>query len=212
MAFKFRFIPWTEPRCRHSATINNGRRSMLSLGSSVALGFILLAAAGAWAQHCPFDGSSILVVEVKDAETQARIEGLRLTIVDQNGDLVVQETQERIGSEYIEIPLVFIANPPRTDPNWEPYQFKKIRYSFAGDNYILPLRRHQKDEIYVIKIEDIDGEENGSYPCSIRVVQFSDYFPLCGNVGWPNIPNNPQTLPPKDEFDHTISIQLKRRR
>jgi hypothetical protein len=162
------------------------------------------------AQHCPFDGTAILVADVRDAETREPIKGLRLTIVDEDGRQVLQKKQEYIGSEFIEAPLVFCENPARTDPDWRPYEFKKIRYSFAGDNYILPVARHHGEAARLIKVEDVDGEANGRYLCGLHVVKAGDYFDLHGNVGWPKIRNQPETLPPSEEFHHTILILLER--
>lgn len=176
--------------------------------------FVLVAlfvwTAGAWAQHCPFDGTAILVVDVRDAETREQIRELRLTIVDEDGRLVLQKSQAHIGSEFTEVPLVFYRNPARTAPDWRPYEFEKIRYGFAGDSYILPLARYRGSEVRMIKVEDIDGEANGGYHCGIHVVKADDYFDLHDNVGWPNIRNNAETLPPREEFHHTILILLER--
>jgi hypothetical protein len=177
-----------------------------------ALAALFIWVAGAWAQHCPFDGTAILVVDVRDAETREQIRELRLTIVDEAGRLVLQKSQAHIGSEFTEVPLVFYRNPTRTDPDWRPYEFEKIRYSFARDDYILPLARYHGSELRMIKVEDIDGEANGRYLCGIHVVKADDYFDLHDNVGWPNIRNNPETLPPREEFHHTILILLEKAR
>jgi hypothetical protein len=168
--------------------------------------------ASAWAQHCPFDGTAILVADVRDAETREPIKGLRLTIVDEDGRQVLQKKQEYIGSEFIETPLVFCENPARTDPDWRPYEFKKIRYSFAGDNYILPVARYHGEAARLIKVEDVDGEADGRYLCGLHVVKAGDYFDLHANVGWPKIRNQPETLPPSEEFHHTILILLEKAR
>jgi hypothetical protein len=192
--------------------VPNGRSPVAIRSVLFALGGIFMVAASAWAQHCPFDGTAILVVDVRDAETREPIKGLRLTIVDEDGRQVLQKSQTHIGSEFTEVPLVFIRNPARTDPDWRPYEFEKIRYSFAGDNYILPLARYRGEAARLIKVEDIDGEANGRYLCGIHVVKADDYFDLHDNVGWPNIRNNPETLPPREKFHHTILVLLEKAR
>jgi len=187
------------------------RANWAILGLAVAAGTGTLVPGAGAAQHCPFDGTAILVVDVRDAETQDKIKGLRLTIVDENGDPVSQKIQEEIGAEFKEALLVFCENPARTDPDWKPYAFKSIRYSFAKDNYVLPLARPYGAKTYLIKVEDVDGEANGAYQGATRAVKPEDYFDLHDNVGWPHIRDNPETLPPTQEFRHTIVIQLKRK-
>lgn len=199
--------------CRKKNLISGfgNRASLALLGLAVAAGIGADIPRVGAAQHCPFDGTAILVVDIRDAGTQDKIKGLRLTIVDENGHPVSQKMQEQIGSEFVLTPLIFCENPVRTDPDWRPYAFKSIRYSFAKDNYILPLARPNGAKTYLIKVEDVDGKANGSYRGGTRAVKPEDYFDLHDNVGWPHIRDNPETLPPAQEFRHTIVIQLERK-
>lgn len=91
------------------------------------------------------------------------------------------------------------------------YEFKKIRFSFAQDNYILPLAPYHGAKTYMIKVEDIDGAANGCYLGATYVVRAEDYFDLHDNVGWPHIRDNTETLPPSQEFHHTITIRLEQK-
>ncbi|MBK9191681.1 MAG: hypothetical protein IPM77_09300 [Crocinitomicaceae bacterium] len=57
-----------------------------------------------------------------------------------------------------------------------------MRFPFANDNYVLICNHHFPIEKYYLKIEEIDGSENGEYyPLIWTTKLFSiDKYSLCG--------------------------------
>ncbi len=89
--------------------------------------FYLLLSVSTSAQHCPYDGASLLVVSVSAGEEQGFTESnILISIRDIHGNIIY-----RNGS-----PEIFVLNPTQTSPFRSTYDHEKISYAFASGNFI----------------------------------------------------------------------------
>lgn len=161
---------------------------------AAALFLFLSLFLSAKAQHCPFDYVGILVVSVIDPSTGEAIDNASISMVDQAGNSAEDWRKEE---------LLFVQNPASTDPYWTNDDFKTIRYSFAGDNYILPLSLGFSDKEMQLKIES----PNQAFEPIFYPLDPSDYFDLHDNIGdWTQLRNLKES--PKVDFDQLIVIEV----
>jgi hypothetical protein len=115
------------------------------------------------AQHCGYDFTSYLVINVHEKGKSETIKGLRITIADSIGREVVNVNNLLSWTNRNE-PLVFKLNykidktgskvaTDTPDSKWF--------FPFAKENYLLSVTTTFKADNYFVKIQDIDGEENG---------------------------------------------------
>lgn len=122
------------------------------------------------AQHCPFDMSAIVVVNIHTDKDTALLTGLSISLVDSNGKWVAD----------------FWQNPPRTTfkgyiDNENPAQPKRIRFPFAKDNYVWVTRSRFKLEQYNIKISYTRPDKKKDLFESIIISATNDdVYSLCG--------------------------------
>ena len=162
----------------------------------IPLFLILFFSAFANAQHCPFDGMAILVVQLVDQETGEEIQHARISVCDTAGNLVLNWDKK---------PLVFVRNPQKTEPDWDYYNFEKIRYSFAEDHFILPLPYGFKNQELYLKVESALGQ----FETKLIPLQAENYFALHNNIGdWTELYNRDES--PEVPFDQLIRIEVKR--
>lgn len=144
------------------------------------------------AQHCPFDNSCIVVIDVRASDTaKGTIKNLKITLLDSTNQPVI-----KYGIKYTEdykeqhIPDGFILfeqnNPARDIAKLAQSTEFKDRLWFAKDNYILvnyPYRLFYNSKI---KIEDIDGMDNGgNFKTTIVNISYADVYSLCmGKSDW----------------------------
>ena len=82
------------------------------------------------AQHCPFDGSGLLVVAVKSADSlDFTADDLLVSLRDAKGQLIYAAAR----------PMIFIKNVAKTMPERDTYDHNHIAYAFAGKNFILSV-------------------------------------------------------------------------
>ena len=140
---------------------------------NIRLSFILwmlLVHLGVFAQHCPFDNLAIIVVEVSDSISMKKLYDLDLVLRYENGDPVVSHNQDT---------LFFCQNPQSTSSEWYHDKFRKIRYEFADDNYILPLSMNWKKETLFIHIHD----PSNTFDDEVVKLEPKDYFDIHENLG-----------------------------
>jgi hypothetical protein len=132
--------------------------------------FIMLLTATARAQHCPFDNSGIIVVNVHTDKDTALLTGLKISLIDSNGKWVAD----------------FWQNPPHTTfkgyiDNENPARPKRIRFPFAKDNYVLVTRSRFKLEQYNIKISYTRPDKKKDlFETLIIAATNDDVYSLCG--------------------------------
>jgi len=134
-----------------------------------------------FSQHCPWDFSVILVVEVKSHSDSASIRNLEVTLIDSLGNDVMIELWD--GEQWISSVSTLWENPSKTtyhDVN--PVNPKKFRFWFAEDNYVLFCNDGIVKDSYKIKILDVDGKQNqGKFKPTVVEIRKEDFYPLCTN-------------------------------
>lgn len=141
---------------------------------------------GGNAMHCGYDFTSYVVLDVHEAGKKENIKNLRITVVDSLGrDLI------NLGNKYsfknANQPMVFTSNYLIGDNNQrlQPGEVaKKERYffPFAKDNYLLSVANTFPADSFAIKVEDIDGTENGGKFKTITIPLHSyNMYVLCSN-------------------------------
>lgn len=158
--------------------------------------FWLLSTAPLMAQHCPFDNTAILVAEVRDRESGEKLTRLSLSLRDETGEIVIDRGKDT---------LTFCLNPDSIADDWYPYNFQKIRYSFAEDNYILPLSFDFAGKKLFLQVND----PSGNYPSVAYALSAEDFYDLHENIGdWTELHALKETPPPHPAFDRLIRIAL----
>jgi len=114
-------------------------------------------------QHCGYDFTSYLVVKVHEKGKSETIQNLRITIADSLGREVINVNNLLSWTKRNE-PLVFTMNykidksgvrVANNSPDSRWY------FPFAKDQYLLSVTNTFKAENYFLKVEDVDGDENG---------------------------------------------------
>lgn len=143
------------------------------------------------AQHCAWDGYGIIVVQVI-SENGDTIDGLNLTMIETN---------------YKNFTSSLWKNPPKTTnkglgDNVSPLETQKIRFPFAGNNYIFVHGRNMSGKLI---IEDTDGNKNGGeFETTTLELSAENTFNLCTS-------NNDWDLDENFIYTKTIHITLKRK-
>ena len=131
--------------------------------------------------HCGFDFTSYFVVNAhEDGKTQ-QINGLKIYIANSEGKEVIN-VNNSLSWKNGNLPMLFTRNykidnsNKRISDNEEGKWF----YYFAEDYYLLSVANTFPADAYFIKIEDVDGEENGGY-FKTQLVQLAPYnmYVLC---------------------------------
>lgn len=136
------------------------------------------------AQHCTWDSSYILILEVRDSLTTERINDLKITLTDSTGKAYTSDwhvfNYKRLNFYTGSDTLRFVQNPKSSKS-----QIKKLKaLPFAVHEYILMVYANNyfshspNNGTDLIKIEDIDEDKNGGFyktvfiPFSLDDVQF----------------------------------------
>ena len=130
--------------------------------------FVLWLAATANAQvitgqHCGYDFTSYLVVKVHEKGRSETIKNLRISLADSLGREVFN-VNNHLSWTHRNEPLVFSMNykidksgakvaNDTPDSRWF--------FPFAKDQYLLSVTNTFKAENYYLKVQDVDGKENG---------------------------------------------------
>lgn len=171
--------------------------------------FLLLSYTNAFAQHCPFDNSGLLVVKIIDTKTKKPIKGLQpyLTIGLSSYDRKETKNHQSL-YPFSKGDSLFVLNPKHTDKNWtEGYHLEKINYSFAKGHFIRPISMDLKDNGSLsIGVIDKNGGNLGVYYSLTR----EDFYDLHDNFGhnWFEISKLKSTPPPSKPFNKLIIIEI----
>lgn len=137
-------------------------------------------------QHCGYDFTSYLVLNVHEEGAKQNIKGLKLTLVDLNGNEVINANNQYSWKDNNKA-LVFSFNYLIDENNQRienPIENVKERWFFpyAKDNYFLSIINTFPADQLKVKIEDTDGNENGGYfETQIVEIGYFDLFVLCSN-------------------------------
>ena len=118
---------------------------------------IILSSASLYAQHCPFDFSAIIVLNVHAENDSMVIPNLEITMYDSNNRIIT--TSHWQDNQWKEKTYYFWQNPAKTTftgyiDNENPAVPEKIRFPFAKNNYVLVVSREFKANKYTIHIKD----------------------------------------------------------
>jgi len=152
---------------------------------------LLLAAGGLKAQqgsamHCGYDFTSYVVLDVHEDGKTHNIKNLRVTIVDSLGNDVVN-TNNLYSYKSANEPLKFTFNYLIGDDNKrlpEGVVPAKERWYFpyAKDNYLISVVNSFPADKFQVKIEDVDGAENGGkFKTVILPLYAYNMYVLCSN-------------------------------
>ncbi len=138
------------------------------------------------AQHCGYDFTSYLVLNVHEEGVKENIKGLKLTLVDLDGKEVINTNNQYSWKDNDKV-LVFSFNYLIDENNQrieQPIEGTKERWFFpyAKDNYFLSIVNTFPADQLKVKIEDIDGNQNGGvFETQIVELNYFDLFVLCTN-------------------------------
>lgn len=137
-------------------------------------------------QHCGYDFTSYLVLNVHEEGVKENIKGLQLSLVDLDGNPVVN-TNNQFSWKDNNKELVFSFNYLIDENN---QRIEKLQegikerwfFPYAKDNYFLSIVNTFPADQLKVKIEDLDGKENGGFfETQIVEIGYFDLFVLCTN-------------------------------
>lgn len=136
--------------------------------------------------HCGYDFTSYIVLDIHESGKTENIKNLRVTVVDDQGkDLI--NINNFYSFKNANQPLVFSFNYLIGDDNKrlaEGTTAKKERYffPFAKDNYLLSIANTFPADNFSVKIEDVDGNENGGKFKTVTLPLYSfNMYVLCSS-------------------------------
>lgn len=157
-------------------------------GMRYILIFLFLVTASMKAQviHCGYDFTSYFVLDVHEAGSKEMIKNLKITVVDSTGTELINFNNLysfRDGNK----PMRFMENYRIGDDNRklaEGATAAKERwfFPFAKQSYLLSVSNTFPADSFSIKIEDIDGKENGGkFKTLIVPLHSYNMYVLCSN-------------------------------
>ncbi len=136
------------------------------------------------AQHCGYDFTSYLVLNVHEEGAKENVKGLQLTLVDLDGNEVIN-TENKYSWNHANQKLVFSFNYLIDENNQriaKSAETAKERWFFphAKDNYFLSVVNTFPADQLKVRIEDIDGAANGGFfETQLVEIGYFDLFVLC---------------------------------
>ncbi|WP_291117340.1 hypothetical protein [Flavobacterium sp. UBA6135] len=135
-------------------------------------------------QHCGYDFTSYLVVKVNEVGKSETIKNLRISIADSLGREVINVNNLLSWTKRNE-PLVFSMNY-KIDKNGAKVAAdtpeSRWFFPFAKEHYLLSVTNTFNAENYFLKIEDIDGDENGgSFQTQLIQLYPFNMYVLCSS-------------------------------
>lgn len=138
------------------------------------------------AQHCGFDFTSYFVVNVHESGKKDAISGLKVSIVNVFGMDVINANNLYSWTDANK-PLIFVSNYKIDNQGKKITADSKVEkerwfFPFAKDSYLLSIKSTFPADDFFVKIEDIDGKENGGdfKTQTIKLVPFNMYV-LCSS-------------------------------
>lgn len=136
--------------------------------------------------HCGYDFTSYLVLDVHEQGKKENIKNLKITIIDSTGNTVVN-VNNIYSWQNANKPLEFTPNYKIDDQGKRlaegvVAQKERWYFPFAKDNYLLSVANTFPAENFQVKVEDIDGLENGGKykTTTVPLYNFNMYV-LCTN-------------------------------
>lgn len=138
------------------------------------------------AQHCGYDFTSYFVVNAHESGQKESIKGLKIKVVNAFG-LDVLNVNNLYSWTDSNKPLNFVENYKVDDLGSKISENSKVSkerwfFPFAKDSYLLSIKITFPADDFFIKIEDVDGSENGGdfKTQTIKLYPFNMYV-LCSS-------------------------------
>lgn len=133
------------------------------------------------AQHCGYDFTSYLVLNVHEEGVKQNIKGLKLSLVDLDGNELIN-TNNKFSWKDDNKPLLFSFNYKIEEESIAQNKKERWFFPYAKDNYFLSIVNTFPADQVKVKVEDVDGIENGGkYETQLVDLGFFDLFVLCSN-------------------------------
>jgi hypothetical protein len=152
--------------------------------------FILLVCGVANAQqdamHCGYDFTSYVVLDVHESGKTQNIKNLRVTIVDSLGNDVIN-TNNQYSFKNAGQPLKFtfnylIGEDNKRLPEGVVPEKERWFFPYAKDNYLISVVNNFPADNFQVKVEDVDGTENGGKFKTVIIPLFAyNMYVLCSN-------------------------------
>lgn len=123
-------------------------------------------------QHCGFDFTSYLVVDVHENGKTVNLDNIKITVVDKEGKEVIN-TNNSLSWKDGNKPMLFTKNYLISKEGEKERWF----FPYAKDNYLLSITNTFPAENYSIKVEDLSGKFK---PQTIELNSFNLYI-LCSS-------------------------------
>lgn len=143
--------------------------------------FIFFISFSLSAQHCPWCGAMVVVVDISAEHIQGTIPNLHVELLKANGDTITNSVWN--GKEWVDENAVFWQNAKETTDFdiWHTNP-RKFHFWFAEDHYLLYCNYKMQKDDRIIRITDTDGAKNGGEFRTIEIeISKEDFYPLCTN-------------------------------
>ena len=137
--------------------------------------------------HCGYDFTSYLVLHIHENGKSTSIKNLKTTIIDSVGNEVIN-IDNRYSWTHSNEPMVFTMNYKIDDKGARVTDATAADASgrwffpFAKEDYLLSVSNSFPAERFSLKIEDIDGDQNGGH-FETQIVQLNSFnmYVLCSS-------------------------------
>ncbi|MFL9843624.1 hypothetical protein [Flavobacterium rhizosphaerae] len=136
--------------------------------------------------HCGYDFTSYVVLDVHEAGKKENIKNLHITIVDSLGNDVINSNNQ-YSWKNADKPMVFNSNYRIGDddkrlPEGATATKERWFFPYSGDTYLISVANSFPADNFSIKVEDIDGAENGGKYKTVIIPLYSyNMYILCSN-------------------------------
>lgn len=141
---------------------------------------------GTNAMHCGYDFTSYIVLDVHENGKTEKIQNLKITVVDSTGREIIN-VNNMYSWNNANKPLAFSSNyridadGKRLEPGATVVK-ERWFFPFAKDNYLISVANTFPADRFSIKIEDVDGAENGGkFKTFIMPLNSYNMYILCSN-------------------------------
>lgn len=133
--------------------------------------------------HCGFDFTSYIVIDAHEDGKSETVNGLRVSVTNDEGVEVIN-INNSLSWQNANKPMVFTRNYKVNEANKRVAKNEEGKwfYYFAEDQYLLSIANTFPADNYSVKIEDIDGPENGGH-FKTQIIPLASYnmYVLCSS-------------------------------
>lgn len=135
--------------------------------------------------HCGYDFTSYFVLNVHESGKNEAVHGLKISIVNVFG-MEVLNANNQLSWVDADKPMLFTSNY-KVDDNGKKITPESVvskerwYFPFAKDNYLLSIKSTFPADEYSVKIEDVDGDLNGSFKTQIVKLAPFNMYVLCSS-------------------------------